>query len=52
MGEMRSHVSQEEGAARYFMQFTNEVQHMMKYLSSEPEVTFAAQILTVRGIGR
>uniref|UniRef100_A0A7S0Q3G5 RING-type E3 ubiquitin transferase n=1 Tax=Coccolithus braarudii TaxID=221442 RepID=A0A7S0Q3G5_9EUKA len=31
-------LQQEETYARYFMQFTNEVQHMMKYLSSEPEV--------------
>jgi len=29
---------QEEGHARYFMQFTNEVLHMMCYLSAEKEV--------------
>jgi ubiquitin conjugation factor E4 B len=29
---------QDEGHARYFMLFTNEVMHMMKYLSSDKEV--------------
>jgi len=34
---MQTH-QQEEGHARYFMQFTNEVLHMLNYLSAEREV--------------
>ena len=34
---MQTH-HQEEGHARYFMQFTNEVLHMLGYLSAEREV--------------
>ena len=33
----QAHAS-DEGHARYFMQFTNEVLHMLNYLSSDKEV--------------
>ena len=40
---------QDEGTARYFMQFTNEVLHMLSYLSAEKDVAVVFMLPELAG---
>eukprot|EP00967_Tisochrysis_lutea_P025228 scaffold29051_cov28-Tisochrysis_lutea.AAC.3 len=42
---MQQH-TQDENTARYFMQFTSEVLHMMEYLTAEEDVSEAMRSFT------